>query len=238
MDSFFPHRNSETDSADRNREWKISRIRGKSVGEILEETRLEQNITIETAAKDTGIHPNHLISMESGDYPKLPGGVYSEKILETYANFLNIDFESLKKIFDKETRTVRREQKQAFTAKISLKNFIVTPQIIKIVSILAVVAALLTYLGFEINNIFSPPPLSVSSPADNLITDRATVEIVGQTKSEVTVKINDQPVQTDANGNFRETVGLQPGLNVIKISATKKRSKENIIYRQIILNEL
>jgi hypothetical protein len=70
-----------------------------------------------------------------------------------------------------------------------------------------------------------------------LVTDKPTIEVVGQTEKEVKTKINDQEIQTDTQGNFRESVSLQPGLNIIKISAVKKRGKENIIYRQIILNE-
>jgi hypothetical protein len=53
----------------------------------------------------------------------------------------------------------------------------------------------------------------------------------------VDVKINDQGIQIDAEGNFRESVSLKNGLNVIKISAARKRSRENIVYRQVILTE-
>lgn len=217
--------------------WSVSRVKYKSAGEILEETRREQNLTIEEAGRFTGIHPNHLIALETGDYSKLPGGVYSEKILETYADFLNIDITGLKKIFEKESKTFRQPGKHGFASKISSKNFIVTPRIIEIVGIILAITIFLVYLGFEINNIFAPPPLSISSPLDNLVTEKPTVEVVGQTEKEVKIKINDQEIQSDAGGNFHESVSLQPGLNIIKISAVKKRSRENIIYRQIILTE-
>ncbi len=215
----------------------VTKIKNKTVGEILEESRREQNLSLEEAARETHIHPKQLSSLEAGDYGNLPGGVYSEKILETYANFLNIDFGGLKKIFEKETILSRKPNQKTFVPKISAKNFIVTPRLIEISLAAIAVLLLLTYLGFEINNIFSPPPLDISSPRDNLVTDKSTIEVIGQTEKEVKIKINDQEVQIDTEGNFRESVSLKTGLNVIKISAAKKRGRENIIYRQVILTE-
>ncbi len=215
----------------------VTKIKNKTVGEILEESRREQNLSLEEAASETHIHPKQLTALEAGDYGNLPGGVYSEKILETYANFLNIDFSGLKKIFEKETILSRKPNQKTFVPKISAKNFLVTPRLIKISLAAIAVLLLLTYLGFEINNIFSPPPLDISSPSDNLITDKSTIEVIGQTEKEVKIKINDQEVQIDTEGNFRESVSLKTGLNVIKISAAKKRGRENIIYRQVILKE-
>lgn len=215
----------------------ITRIKNKTVGEILEESRREQNLSLEEAARATRIHQNQLSTIELGKYSELPGGVYSEKILETYANFLNLDFVGLKKLFDKEIRLSQKPNKKTFVSKVSARNFIVTPRVIEISLTVVVVLLLLTYLSFEINHIFSPPPLTVTYPTDNLVTEKSTIEIVGQTEKEAEVKINDQAIQIDVQGNFRESVSLKNGLNVIKISAAKKRSRENIIYRQIILTE-
>jgi cytoskeletal protein RodZ len=214
----------------------VTQIKNKTVGEILTETRQEQNLSLEEVARATRQRLNHLVALEAGDYERLPGGVYSEKILETYANFLNIDLKSLKNIFDREILAGRQIKKRAFLKKISSKNFLVTPRLIKISAAAVLVMLLLTYLGFEINNIFSPPNLVVTSPTDNLTTEEPTIAVAGSTGKEVIVKINDQIIQTDAMGNFNESVSLKTGLNIIKISAAKKRSRENIIYRQVISN--
>lgn len=213
----------------------ITQIKNKTVGEILTITRREQNLTLPEVARATRLRPNHIVALEAGDYEHLPGGVYSEKILETYADFLNIDFKSLKNIFDKENLASSQIKNQTFLKKISPKHFIVTPRLIRITAAATLVLLLLAYLGFEINNIFSPPSLEVTSPINDLTTEKPTITVAGQTGKEVIVKINDQTIQTDAMGNFDESVSLQTGLNVIKISAAKKRSRENIIYRQVIL---
>jgi len=217
------------------RKFSVTQIKNKTVGNILKESREEQNLSLEKAALATRLRPNHLAALEAGDYGKLPGGVYSEKILESYANFLNIDLEGLKKLFKKEISTSQRPGKSTFVQKISSKHFIVTPRLVKISSVIVLILLLLVYLGFEINNIFSPPSLLVTSPLDNLTTSDPTIAVAGRAQKEVIVRINDQEIQTDADGNFNESVSLKSGLNVIKISAAKKRSRENIVYRQVIL---
>lgn len=217
--------------------FRVTKINNKTVGEILLESRREQNLSLDEAARETHIHPKQLMALEAGDYKNLPGGVYSEKILETYANFLNLDFDGLKKIFEKETILSRKPNQKTFVPKISAKHFIVTPRLIEISLGVIAVILLLTYLGFEINNIFSAPSLDVLSPGDNFVTEKSTIEVIGQTGKEVKIKINDQEVQIDTEGNFRESVSLKNGLNIIKISAAKKRGRENIIYRQVILTE-
>lgn len=213
----------------------VTQIKNKTVGEILSETRREQNLSLEEVADTTHLRLPHLVALEAGDYENLPGGVYSEKILETYANFLNLDLTGLKKIFEKENSTSKRLKKSAFLQKISSKNFIVTPRLIEISVAAVFVILLLAYLGFEINNIFSAPNLSLLNPENNLTTENPTITVSGYTEKEVNVKINDQTIQTDAAGNFKETISLKTGLNIIKVSAAKKRSRENVIYRQVIL---
>jgi hypothetical protein len=39
------------------------------------------------------------------------------------------------------------------------------------------------------------------------------------------------------NGRFNENVALLPGVNVIEIQAKKKYSRENKVYRKIIVTE-
>lgn len=213
----------------------VTQIKNKTVGEILSETRREQNLSLEEVADVTHLRLLHLVALEAGDYANLPGGVYSEKILEVYANFLNLDLTGLKKIFEKESLAGKREKKTAFLQKISPKNFLVTPRLIEIAVAAIFIILLLTYLGFEINNIFSPPNLALFGPENNLTTENPTIVVSGYAEKEVNVKINDQTIQTDTLGNFNETISLKTGLNIIKVSAAKKRSRENIIYRQVIL---
>jgi len=211
-------------------------IKNKTVGQVLKETREELKLSVEETVLATKINKNYLIALENGEYKKLPGGVYSEKILEVYANFLNIDFFCLEKAFLREMKATRGKEVKTFVPKISRGSLIVTPRLVSVILTSIVVIGFLVYLGFEVNNIFSPPKLEVFGPADNFVTEKPMIEISGKTESEVTIKINDQEIERKQDGVFSEIISLSPGSNIIKVSASKKRSKENVIYRRVILN--
>ena len=77
----------------------------------------------------------------------------------------------------------------------------------------------------------------VNQPAENLITLENQITIQGYSEKEVSLKINDRPLLSDKQGGFNLTIDLQKGLNIIKISAQKKHSKEQVVYRKIIVSE-
>ncbi len=66
-----------------------------NIGLTLHEARQQRNLTLEDVEKDTKIRVRYLEAMERGDYAVLPGAVYAQGFLKTYANYLNLDGEKL-----------------------------------------------------------------------------------------------------------------------------------------------
>ena len=179
----------------------IKELKNKTVGDFLKDTRAEIQISLEKVSQKTRINIKYLKALEEGGYDELPGGVYSEKILESYASYLNIDYACLKKAFRRESGFVSKKIKRTFVPKISSRSLLVTPRLISIAFVFLLVVFLLIYLGTEINNIFSPPNLIVSSPPDNFITEKPTIKVSGQTEEEVDIKINDQNITDPVRKN-------------------------------------
>jgi|GEM_PF-4191077 len=90
------------------------------------------------------------------------------------------------------------------------------------------------YIGWGINSLLTPPKVTIFSPEDNYITKERIIVIKGNVNEKALIKINDQIINLDNQNNFEEKISLSPGINNIKISASKKISKEYIIFRQII----
>ncbi|MDA1257775.1 MAG: hypothetical protein O3C10_08020 [Chloroflexi bacterium] len=58
-------------------------------------------------------------------------------------------------------------------------------------------------------------------PAEpELFTDASTLEIVGRTRVDAVITVNDDVVEPDADGMFRHTVALEIGVNVIEVVAS------------------
>ena len=64
-------------------------------GLVLQEARQERGLTHEDVERDTKIRVRYLEAMERDDYDALPGAVYAQGFLKTYANYLQLDGEKL-----------------------------------------------------------------------------------------------------------------------------------------------
>jgi hypothetical protein len=98
-----------------------------------------------------------------------------------------------------------------------------------------VVLGLGVYFALEIKKIIAPPQISLAAPQDGLVTTERSLVIEGRTEREVSLRINGKPVSPDGNGNFRDTLELQEGLNLITVVGAKKHSKEMAVTRRIIV---
>ncbi|CAN5515434.1 helix-turn-helix domain-containing protein [soil metagenome] len=65
------------------------------IGALLEKTRQDLGLTHEDVERVTKIRVRYLEAMERDDYDSLPGLVYSQGFLKTYANYLDLDGEAL-----------------------------------------------------------------------------------------------------------------------------------------------
>ena len=73
-----------------------------SLGEQLRAQRERKGITLEQAAADTRIREKFLTALEGGDYPALPGAVYTRGFLRNYAEYLDLETAELVALFQQE----------------------------------------------------------------------------------------------------------------------------------------
>mgnify|MGYP002621695093 CR=1 FL=1 len=69
------------------------------LGEVLRAERERQRLTIQDIEEGTSIRAVYIEAIETGDYKKLPGDVYTKGFIKSYASFLNLNGEELVKQF-------------------------------------------------------------------------------------------------------------------------------------------
>ena len=190
---------------------------GETLGEKLKEARERKKIDPKEIEKITKIQAKYLLALENGQYEILPSDVYTKNFLKIYSRILDLEFGPLFELYQKEREVYGDSQEKKQNTSGAKPKVIVTPQLVKIISIGLTVVILLVYLGWGINKIISAPLLLVTSPEDRLITNLEFVKVEGRTEKEVSVTINNQEVLSDKNGYFEKTIDLQKGLNMIKI---------------------
>ena len=213
----------------------------QTLGEKLEKHRQSLGLSREKAARAININVRYLKYLEADNYLEMPADVYATNILKSYAGLLGLNPATVVDHYEKEKnlyfRTQRSKEKQKISEFYKFINRFLNPRTLKYLIIILLLLTVLVYIGLEMNKIVSPPKLTVDTPADNLLTDQRQIIVQGKTEKEVLLKINNQPLLSDQQGNFNLTLDLQKGLNIIKISAQKKHSKEEAVYRKVIVQD-
>ncbi|OGY41537.1 MAG: hypothetical protein A2Y82_00265 [Candidatus Buchananbacteria bacterium RBG_13_36_9] len=206
-------------------------MKEETLGQVFKRYREAEKIKIERIEKDTKISKRMILAIENDDYKQLPDDLYTTHIIKTYAKYLSLDYNKLLNLYHQNIGKVK-EDKTTVTKKVKVYF---TPQSARNLVIILIVVFLLVYLGFQISQIFKPPQLIILQPDRDLIILQNYLEIKGQTEKEARVFINEKEVFLDHQGQFSATLDLQDGLNLIKIAAVNKHSKENTVYRQILV---
>lgn len=212
----------------------------KTVGDQLRTARCNQGISLKKVGKKTKIKLEYIKALESGDYDKLPNGMYEKKYLKEYASFLGLDSNKLAEEFQKEKEVVLPEAKSvSFFSKNKLKrsDFVMLPRILKNFLTIIIIATCFAYLGFCLKNFMSSPRLSVINPQNNLVTTDNQISVIGETGPGVQVYINGNSILTNELGKFKEDIALKKGINTITVTAQKKYSKEKTLKKQILVKE-
>lgn len=213
------------------------------LGDILKEKRKQHDAELSQVAKDLMIDKQYLQALEDGDYESLPTDTYSLQFLKKYSQFLELDYNKIKQKFLQEkdlffkSKDIKIKPGYDFnpTKKMSRMNFLIIPKIWRNLIIISIILSFFVYFGWSIKKMFTPPFLTIQSPENNLIVSEREVEVIGQTEKEVKLLINGQDVLSDSEGNFNKNIDLQKGINIIKISAATKHSRENVVYLKVMV---
>ncbi len=195
--------------------------------------------SLDEVAEEIRVPKKYLEALEKGDYKNLPSEIYSKNFLKKYLRVLGLpEAEYLQNFFlEKQSyetlHHVKDESK--FRERVSASSFANAPKILRFVAVGLLLTFLLSYLALEIQKITAPPMLTIFFPEDNMVLQESAIDILGKTEAEAQVTINDEEVFPDAEGKFQKNVTLHQGINIIKISAKKKRSKETSVLRTFMV---
>lgn len=225
-----------------NQEFTIKKVGGaETVGDIFQEKRRRNVLTLEDAAKKLKIQIKYLRALEQGNYKDLPADVYIRGFIRSYAEYLDLDIDAMLELYKTESNIInnidkknkdKNEEKEFKSSRV-----IITPRIAKIAAAILVIAGIFFYLWYQISGLSAAPRLTVSEPMTDKTISEDSMVIIGQTKAGADVAINGQSVYVDEEGNFKESVALQEGLNNLRIVASNKLDKENVIERKVMVEK-
>jgi len=204
-------------------------------GEKLKTARLKKRMSLEEASKRLKIRLEYLAALEQEEYGQLPSGLYGRKFLKEYCRFLNLDY---KRILALTPLNEDREDGNPFSKKILRRHkFLIFPKLVRNLIFIILFLTCILYLLIYFRRLISPPNLSVEYPDKNLVTTELILQVRGQSDPETEIKINNTSIMSAQDGSFSQEIKLKQGLNKLTISAKKKYGQENVIQRQILVEE-
>lgn len=124
----------------------------RTISEMLQDTRIEKGLTLESIVKATKIKKAYLIAIEHGRYNDLPSESYALGFVKNYASFLGIDKNKAAAMFRREFEGIQgnlptfKSQDKRFS-----KKYFLTPRNFLFVAIVLVV---LGYIAFQYSSYF------------------------------------------------------------------------------------
>lgn len=224
----------------KNNGFTTRKIRAQTLGEKLIEARNNSKISLDNLAESLNIRKSYLEALEKGDYENLPADVYVRGYLKHYCEYFGLNYQELLKLYCQERgieeqlkKAEKKDQKRSFKST----RIVITPRMIRIGLVIVVVFSLFFYIWYQISGLARPPYLNIIDPSQDKTIKDDVITMVGQTDPEASLFINDQPIYIDKDGNFKERIGLQKGVNILKVVARSRLGKESVIERKIIVKK-
>jgi cytoskeletal protein RodZ len=207
------------------------------LGEVLRTAREAKGVDLARVERETKIRERYLSALENGDYRDLPGSVYTKGFLRNYGTYLGLDPEYLIDLYRLETAAPTVEKPKLAPPPRPLagrrsRAFVLTPGVIVAAILTVFVGGLAAWIGYEFVTFARTPELRITDPAGNVTGyTELTITVQGITEPNARVTVSNLPenptVNADADGNFEVTVGLLPGSNVMKLTATDPSTNRN-----------
>lgn len=207
-----------------------------TLGERLRQLRLEQRLELPEVAAQISVPEKYLTAIEEGRYQDLPGLVYAQNFVRKYAAYLSLPASAAIERLNEEYQVVRgRRQEQPRLVPRANTEFPWYIRHSRFVMAAVVLAVVGSYLTWQAIHLLQPPLLEVIEPATDISTQATSLAVSGRTEPEATVRINNQQSEVDSDGTFVEAVDLQPGLNILKVTANRKYGRTAVVERRILV---
>lgn len=211
-----------------------------SIGKYLQQRREKYGATREEIAEALSISKKNIESIEEDRIEEMPEAVYGELILRRYGEYLGFDLEVLMARYQNKYRSFQQRNSfmharnnHAERAQFFFPAIVWTRSILFL--FLTACFGYLCFLGYQT---FMPPKLTIETPLDNIASYSNTIIVSGKTVRDAEVRINGEIVIKDVEGKFQQAIGLQDGINMIRISAVKKHSSERNVLRTVIFHQV
>ncbi|MCD4756038.1 helix-turn-helix domain-containing protein [bacterium] len=201
-----------------------------TVGEVLKKQRELLERTLKEASLDTKIQLRFLKYLEDNNFEKFDSDIYAQGFLKIYASYLNLNTERILAIYRRSVPfKTKSSESLRETPRVKNRFPSITPKLLAVFITTIFLVSTLAYIGYQIYQFQSPPKISISSPDNDSSVENEIIDVRGLTDPNTTLFVNDLPIETTADGDFHTEISLNPGINLITITAKKNNNTQESV---------
>lgn len=193
-----------------------------TIGKILKDSRLGQNITLKNLENSTKIKADFLRKIENEDWDNLPEFPVISGFVKNIAGALGLSVNNANAV-------LRRDyppKKLRINPKPDIQNkFTWSPKLTFGIGISILVLMVLGYLGFEYKKFMAPPDLMILKPLENEVSLKNSIKIEGKTTTDVSLSVNNQPITLDQDGGFLTEIEISKDTKNLIFKAVSRSGK-------------
>ncbi|MDD4784964.1 MAG: helix-turn-helix domain-containing protein [Candidatus Shapirobacteria bacterium] len=192
---------------------------------LLKNTRLDKEYDLANISKKLKIPVKYLIAIENEEVKCFPQEPYCSLIIKDYADYLGLNGQEILSFF-------RRDFEQKKKNKTLTKdNFSFTPQFTFTILVVVIIIIFVFYLTSEYIKFNRPPKLKVDWP-ENITQE--VVDLSGVTDPDSTVRINQDLIIVDNQGNFQKKISIGSSSEIKIIVESKSPNGKTAVEEKTI----
>lgn len=205
----------------------------KTFGQNLKNTREERKLNIEFCSSFLKIHKKYLEGIESDDYKVFTSYHQALGFVQNYVEFLDLKVDELTRKWRSEFYENFNHSEKSYTRYYKPKKKIMVNfnmSLSKVIYILSgvVVLSFFSYMGLSFSQTLSNPVLDIYNPKNNDVVEDDLIDINGKTDADSVLKINNEKIIIQTDGNFSTSLKLSEGINTFKFSSLNPYGKETV----------
>lgn len=211
------------------------------VGDLIRKRREELQLDIEFCSSNLKIQERYLRGIENDDYSMFENSIQAQGFVQNYAELLGLNVVTLIPRWRKDVLDFFKNEetfsKNYYSPKKKRKiNIVLTSEKIINFSFIILVIGFATYIAINYRNTVSSPLLEITNPENNSVVEDDLVDIFGKTDKDAELRINNEKITIQPDGNFATSIKLAEGFNTFKFTSINPYKKEStkiltIIYR-------
>ncbi len=206
----------------------------KTAGDLLKDKRLLLELTLSDVASRTKVKPEYLLALEESDFDKLPSAPVTKGFLKSYARILHLNPDTLVAMYRRDYDEVMGEiMPHGLVEPIAKKSRLFSvPVLLTIISVLS----FLGFLAIQLTSWWSLPKLDLLQPIDGE-TYGEQITVKGVTDPEVNIKVGEQTVLVNQDGEFSLDLKYPAGTHRLLIQASTRDGKTRLLERTFTVSK-